>query len=1840
MFSWVDFVRDPLFGEFRNEVSFIDRYSSLLATAPVIDYEFENIKTYSVVFIAEEFIRDTGVSRQLSVESEKFLIAGLSGENIVDAQFGQQLLATGIVFTGEFISNSGGFEYRRIDDGSLNSLFYGADLRAYGGGDFVRYGIVVEPGLTTVIDQPVFQPFEVTTGATITVTSVVDVSNAFEQFGLFRTVGVLAGEGGILVNDGTIVGELFDIAASDTTVVNNGTLNSSLLALNLAGPGPDQIYPDRVTITNNGTLSVESIPGNFRSGPINIGNSERPVDDGSNSDDSVITNNGTIEVFNSNLDRQGEMNAISLAGDRGTVTNTGTITVFETFTDAIRVTGADGFVQSSSNSLIEIQGAGSQAIFINGDRGQIEADGEILADVGFSAIVGINGDGADIDHFGDLTGFGAYVAGLAAIGPDFEVSNSGNIELLEVTSAGIAGLTYAYDRDNDVFLPASTGTILNSGAINTSALQGYGILGVGVDLDIANQAAGRITTTGQGAHAISLGISPFILLPEEVDILPSLFTLVNQAEEVLNAGAITVSGQFASGIFSDRSRDSTFRNEGTITAVSAATDKRGMFLSGNRLEAINADGAEITVSGPRATGINLTGETGSVANEAGASLAASGTDSVGVFLENTLAGTFAPIRNLGDIDADGTGIRGVGGWISVTNGEPAMPATSTNAAIGAPGGDLETGIDLDGPNLKIDNHGAIEATDTGVRFTNTDTSSFTNFDGATVLQTGESGEAVALSGTMLTVENRGAIESELADGMVIEGDNAKVTNYNDVSAAHTGLTLSGNDVTLTNLVAENGESSAPFPQIRSTNLADPAAQTIAIDWSGNDATLINHGQIIGGWAGIEYVGNALSITHGKGRETDARIEARLPGGIRGDGLSVAGISVTAETFNLESFAPIESTGHGVVVTSPDAALAATMNLRSDAIILADDGIGILAFGLPELVPAPGSADNASALSSLNVFIDRDAAIKAQQGADVSELEAVTFVLEGEIDANGVDARGIAVTSSILETVSILMSGRLSADGANARGIAVDAPQAAASGQTRQIVVELDPALAADTDTALTVEGAEGVGVFADMRGLQIENTAGIEVTGDMTRGVVMGAQSSPSDDMEFRNSAALVVGNESLTAIAPIAVEVNADDATVFNGQGAGAFPDLELLLSEGILDPRIIFSQEFDFESTTSNVPIFPLGSMEARGTDAIGALVRGSGVQWFNVFQQDSDANLALGAVVARGANSVGIKLEGGGNTIYNDGVIQGVAHAILGSDSNDFIVNRLELRGDTALGGGNDVFFAFAGGVTGAVDGGVGGLDLLFVGSPLSSAGPAVPVVTFDGTNFTNFESLEVIGDTPIILKGRFDSDTAILTGELVLDNAVFEGDVDAVDAFLSGSGQVASYRGDALSALDIAAGSNATDLTARLDEAEDLALSPSFGTLTIDTTFETDGTIFLEIGGPSASQRDRLDILGAADLSAATIVLDFVDGFRPEANTPVEILSAGTLAAGSTNAEIVARGLGAASEATLSLNAATGALAVAFSFPEITGSDDKDTLLGTAAGETISALAEADLIEAGGGNDLIFAGPGRDRAFGGDGADSLDGGNGDDVVRGGLGNDTLTGGRGDDKVFGESGHDTLFGGQGNGADVLRGNDGNDLMFGQGGNDALFGGNGDDALTGGAGGDHLRGGRGVDTLNGGEGDDTLAGGGNADVFVFAGAFGNDVLEDFDALTKGEVIDLSGISEIADFDDLASNHLSDVNGDAVITAGANTITLKGVASTTLGADNFAFGPDPASGGPQTGAASSASADLVALQRIESSDFPNSADVVAPPGNETDIRPADLGAVSESPTVEWSMSL
>jgi uncharacterized repeat protein (TIGR01451 family) len=110
--------------------------------------------------------------------------------------------------------------------------------------------------------------------------------------------------------------------------------------------------------------------------------------------------------------------------------------------------------------------------------------------------------------------------------------------------------------------------------------------------------------------------------------------------------------------------------------------------------------------------------------------------------------------------------------------------------------------------------------------------------------------------------------------------------------------------------------------------------------------------------------------------------------------------------------------------------------------------------------------------------------------------------------------------------------------------------------------------------------------------------------------------------------------------------------------------------------------------------------------------------------------------------------------------------------------------------------------------------------------------------------------------------------------------------------------------------------------------------------------------------------------------------------------------------------------------------TTTIRVAAAACTITGTNQSETINGTAGDDVICGGNGRDTINGLGGNDIILGQNGKDTLNGGDGNDTVMGGNAKDVVVGGTGIDALRGGNGADRLNAQDGAagDSIDGGNG--------------------------------------------------------------------------------------------------------------------------------------------------------------------------------------------------------------------
>ena len=222
-----------------------------------------------------------------------------------------------------------------------------------------------------------------------------------------------------------------------------------------------------------------------------------------------------------------------------------------------------------------------------------------------------------------------------------------------------------------------------------------------------------------------------------------------------------------------------------------------------------------------------------------------------------------------------------------------------------------------------------------------------------------------------------------------------------------------------------------------------------------------------------------------------------------------------------------------------------------------------------------------------------------------------------------------------------------------------------------------------------------------------------------------------------------------------------------------------------------------------------------------------------------------------------------------------------------------------------------------------------------------------------------------------------------------------------------------------------------------------------------------------------------------------------------------------------------------------------------------------------GGVLTGNANTTYIAAPGGDTTIYAG--------GTSGVTIVLGYGDDTVHGGPGNDTIFVFTGNNVIDGGGGYNTVDYSAVTQTSTVSGFVTVDLYAGAwhpGGYDSLTditnitGGNYGNILKGDWQNNIIVGGSGNDIIDGRQGNDVLTGGAGADLFIMDAGTGNTVVTDFSA-AQGDQIDLSayGFHTLAGILAVASQS----GADTVITLGSGSVTLKGVAESSLAAADFA---------------------------------------------------------------------
>jgi Ca2+-binding RTX toxin-like protein len=605
-------------------------------------------------------------------------------------------------------------------------------------------------------------------------------------------------------------------------------------------------------------------------------------------------------------------------------------------------------------------------------------------------------------------------------------------------------------------------------------------------------------------------------------------------------------------------------------------------------------------------------------------------------------------------------------------------------------------------------------------------------------------------------------------------------------------------------------------------------------------------------------------------------------------------------------------------------------------------------------------------------------------------------------------------------------------------------------------------------------------------------------------------------------------------------------------------------------LYPGVPFGDVLQFTDTTGGTPDAPNGGTNIN--EAVGAFTGTAGLpttintlaEWqifADALQAKTTEVTPTGIEVYMYANEF-VGVGGDGNDVFQIGNV--APATIHGGAGNDTITTSIfnQVSGGTDFGGfTNDLIFGGAG--DDIINGG-GGVDTLIGG---------------------------LGADTFVISKNSHLSDKTI-------DGTAEQGTIDTV-------------RLDAAFTYDFS--------SAAISDIDQILLNDNaFGFGLTVTNFEVstadangDGT-FGDLQIASAIPMTNGVTIDASGLTGSNHIV-------VEGNAEATNFGGADHITGGAGDDIIASGEGAD---TINGGAGDDIIAAGGGDDNVAGGAGNDLLDGHPGNDTLDGGDGNDLLAGREGNDLLVGGAGNDLLNGGLGADRLAGGDGTDTaiyssaiagVTANLGNsnantgeaagdsynsiENLTGSNFNDKLIGDAGNNVLEGRAG--ADLLDGGKGintasyenalagltADLnnsanntgeasgdtykniqnLLGSNHSDQLVGDNADNVLNGGDGADTLVGNKGGDTLIGGFGNDFLTGGKGNDTFVFAPGLGNDTVTDLD---KHDTLDLSGLG----FNSLQEvwDNTMDVGSNAVITSGADTITLEGVTLAQLQSHSF----------------------------------------------------------------------
>ncbi|RDJ27004.1 calcium-binding protein [Bosea caraganae] len=636
----------------------------------------------------------------------------------------------------------------------------------------------------------------------------------------------------------------------------------------------------------------------------------------------------------------------------------------------------------------------------------------------------------------------------------------------------------------------------------------------------------------------------------------------------------------------------------------------------------------------------------------------------------------------------------------------------------------------------------------------------------------------------------------------------------------------------------------------------------------------------------------------------------------------------------------------------------------------------------------------------------------------------------------------------------------------------------------------------------------------------------------------------------------------------------------------------------------RIVASHDADQD----NVFLGQGGDDRLEGGRGQDLLDGGDGNDWI---EGGADNDMLLGG------DGNDVLLGGDGDDALSGGVGADLLHGGAGDDTADYSGSSSGVRIDLGLGKGDG--------------GDASGDELIDIEHVLGSAHDDTIIAKDDDTlnlfiGGAGNDTLDGRGGNDM-LQGEAGDDTLLGgSGDDMLDggydNDILYGEAGE-DLLVGGLGNDQLYGGSGGDTLhggrgaDLLDGGDGDDLALYSDGAEGISIDLESG---VGRGGDAEGDTLIGIEHVIGTQRDDM-LLGnaAGNMLLGGLGNDVIHG-RAGDDLLIGGIGSDHLDGGDGNDTAVYSDSAAGVVIDLANGTASGGEAngdVLVSIENLIGSAHADALLGSNGANRLSGGRGDDVLHGRGGDDLLEGGAGADVIDGGDGQDTVSYANSDAGVDIHLVTGRALGGHahgdtliGIERAIGSAYNDTISA-YGSTADTtLSGGAGTDQLTGGSGNDTLIGGSGSDRLSGGAGidtADYSQSGTGIQVslnsgygfegdaqgdwlievenlvgsahddvlmgdakanrLDGGAGSDEIWGGAGADSFVFAGAWGSDVVHDF---TDEDVIDLDA-GAYAQLDAVLANAVQSGNNLLLDFGNGSTITIVNASRDTITTDDFA---------------------------------------------------------------------